>query len=299
MIHLAQLTYKAINETIEADQGASFRQWEQKVLPHIGDAYRGVDSPFRSHLGASLIGGKCARAIWYSFRWYVMPRFTGRILRLFNRGHLEEGRVLAMLLMIGCQVYQQDENGKQFRISGVFGHFGGSGDGVVVGLPDLPAGMAALLECKTHSNKSFTELTKKGVKEAKWEHFVQMQTYARKMGLPVSLYFAVNKDTDEIYLELVKTESNVGEEYESRAEGIIRSDKAPPRISNASPGYWLCKFCDAQQVCFDRAAAYVSCRSCVYGSPALDDSKTWTCSKHNKALTTNDQLAACKDYQAQ
>ena len=41
------------------------------------------------------------------------------MLRLFNRGHIEEARFIAMLLTIGMPVYQQDAEGKQFRI-----HFG-------------------------------------------------------------------------------------------------------------------------------------------------------------------------------
>ena len=47
-------------------------------------------SGFRSHLGASVIGNKCKRAIWFNFRWVKKPEFSGRQLRLFNRGHKEE-----------------------------------------------------------------------------------------------------------------------------------------------------------------------------------------------------------------
>src|SRR3546814_6034612 len=63
----ALLTMRKIDAMIEADQGASFRGWEGKVLPHIGDAYR--DDPedgHRPHLGASILGGECPRAIYYS-----------------------------------------------------------------------------------------------------------------------------------------------------------------------------------------------------------------------------------------
>lgn len=57
MIHLATKTVAAINEAIAADQGAQFRVHLGKILLHITDAYRGKDEGFRSHLGASLIGG--------------------------------------------------------------------------------------------------------------------------------------------------------------------------------------------------------------------------------------------------
>ena len=116
-VMLALKTMAAIESAIEQDQGGKFRQFLGQIIPHMADAYRGVDEGFRSHLGASLIGGECSREIWYGFRWVKKPKFSGRILRLFNRGHLEEARFIAMLLTIGCQVWQQDGHGKQYRIS--------------------------------------------------------------------------------------------------------------------------------------------------------------------------------------
>src|SRR3954464_3219259 len=110
-------TMVAINTAIERDQGAMFRVWEGKVMPHLDDAYRGEDDGFRGHLGASQLGDECGRALWYGFRWATRPHFSGQQLRLFNRGHLEEGRFIAMLLAIGMQVFQQDANGRQFRIN--------------------------------------------------------------------------------------------------------------------------------------------------------------------------------------
>ena len=50
-VQKAVKTLKAIEDAIAADQGAAYRQHLQRVLPHIGDAYRGHDDPFRTHLG--------------------------------------------------------------------------------------------------------------------------------------------------------------------------------------------------------------------------------------------------------
>ena len=52
---------------------------------------------FREHLGASLIGKSCERALWYDFRWVTRARFPGRILRLFETGQLEEARLVRNL----------------------------------------------------------------------------------------------------------------------------------------------------------------------------------------------------------
>jgi len=63
-----------------------------------------AESGFREHLGGSLIGRPCLRELWYSFRWAKERKFKGRLLRLFNRGHLEEFRFVAYLESIGFEV---------------------------------------------------------------------------------------------------------------------------------------------------------------------------------------------------
>lgn len=275
VIRLAVETLNKIETTISADQGASFRVALGKVIPHMKDAYAGANEGFRSHLGASVIGKECARHIWYGFRWAHKPSFSGRMLRLFNRGHLEEARFLAMLLAIGCQVYQQDANGNQFRISDVGGHFGGSGDGVVIGIPDLPAGVACLAEFKTHGEKSFLKLQKEGVRVAKFEHFVQMQVYMRKMNLLYALYGAVNKNTDELYMEIVVLETEVGDTFLDRGRQIIMMKSIPARIHNASPGLFACRYCDELDICHKSAPMAKNCRTCLHAEPRADG--TWWC----------------------
>ena len=136
----ANLTLKLIEDAMVADQGASFRVLLKDLMPTAEDAYRGDDPPFRGHLGASVIGRACAREVWYGFRWAKKPAFNGRMLRLFNRGHLEEPRMVALLKMIGVTVHQYDARGKQFRIGkGYKGHGGGGMDGVLYGVPEYPA----------------------------------------------------------------------------------------------------------------------------------------------------------------
>ena len=294
---LARKTIAAIDSAMEADQGASFRQHLQKVLPHIGDAYRGAEkSPFRSHLGASVIGKECGRDIWYGFRWATVPKFPARILRLFNRGHLEEGRFIALLLMIGCEVYQQDANGKQFRISDVGGHFGGSGDGVAISIPDVPAGAACLLEFKTHNANSFKKLKEQGVRAAKFEHYVQMNTYMRKMGLVYALYGAVNKNDDDIHWELITLDSAVADQFLDRGRQIILMKEAPSRISE-SPGWFACSWCDHKPVCHSGKLPARNCRTCQNAVPEEDG--IWYCrvdANCHTILSEDEQLAACDYY---
>lgn len=60
--------------------------------------------PPRGHLGASQIGNRCFRAAWYSFRWAYQEAHTGRMLRLFRRGHEEEDRIYRWMRAAGFEV---------------------------------------------------------------------------------------------------------------------------------------------------------------------------------------------------
>lgn len=314
MIQVADHTLNAIDAAIAADSGASFRGWEGKVFPHIGDAYRTDKDEVRGHMGASQLGADCSREIWYGFRWATVGAFEPRMLRLFNRGHLEEARFIALLLMIGCQVFQQDENGKQFRITFAEGHGGGSGDGIVVGVPDIPA-IPCISEFKTHSEKSFIELagkldewrkyrdgkgkfTGKGLREAKPEHYIQMNLYMHKMGYTHGIYMAVCKNTDDIYAEIVEVDHRMAEHYLQRGEALIWAEN-PPKKMNESPGFWKCRFCGHKPVCHGNATPKQSCRSCKFSRPEVGGNGKWHC--YNPVapqdLTLEEQKAGCSHYE--
>lgn len=74
----------------------------------------------RGHLGASGVGARCARQTWYAFRWFYEVKHTGRILRLFSRGHEEEPRFARWLRMAGVEV--RDYAQRLILYDGVEGH---------------------------------------------------------------------------------------------------------------------------------------------------------------------------------
>ena len=299
---LASKTMAAIDAAMIADQGAAFRSHLEKLMPLAGDAYSTKQDDWRDHLGASLIGRECSRELWYSFHWATRKRFDGRMLRLFNRGHLEEPRMIAMLLTIGCKVWQVDEQGKQFRIDGHRGHFRGSLDGVALGILEAPD-QPVLVEFKTHGEKSFLKLVAEGVMKAKWEHFIQMQIYMGKNSLQLALYMAVNKNTDDLHAELVQFDQREYDRALARSVAIIEAVEPPPKI-NPSPGFFKCKFCDHYKVCHLGTAPAVTCRSCVHAH--VDDDGRWRCSEpmadaafgDNIDLDREAQRRACPSYSA-
>lgn len=306
-IWLATKTRDAINEAIAADGGNTYRHWLGQVLPHMHDAYRSDEDGYRTHLGASVLGQACDRALAFSWLWASQgeaprgrkdepqPAAGSRMRRLWNRGHLEEGRLIALLLTIGVKIYQQDANGNQFRISDFGGHFGGSCDGVAMGVPDLPAGIPCLTEYKTHSDKSFTKLLEEGVRGAKPEHYVQMQTYMGKLGLQYALYVASNKNDDELHCEIIMYDGVTDKAYLERARETIFATQLPARIHGASPSFFQCKYmCDHKAVCFHTVQPARNCRTCAHSKPLPEG--IWVCTHTGEVLDKAKQIAGCGSY---
>jgi hypothetical protein len=290
----ATRTEQAIEAAIDSDGGSLFRKLERKWFPLIEDAYREQDGGFRSHLGASQIGRKCAREVWLGYRWAVVKQFKARMLRLVNRGHLEEARFLAMLEMIGCQ-FHHDPSGEQERISDHGGHYGSALDAVLWGCPDA-LGEWILGEFKTHNTKSFCKLAVEGVKASKPEHYDQMQSCMARRGIHKCLYIAVNKNDDDLYCELVAYDHTHASAVQARAADLITRRTAPPRISE-DPSNFDCSYCDAKQRCHfpQEAPPFKNCRTCRH-SVADIPSGTWGCELRNLMLDKNAQLAGCDQW---
>ena len=237
------------------------------------------------------------------------------MLRLFETGDLEEPRFTEELRGIGCEVHTEDQaTGKQFFVSALGGHVRGYLDAAILGLPEAPHTFH-VGEFKSHNQKSFNALKKHGVQKHKPEHFAQMQMYMHLTGMTRALYLAVNKNTDELYTERVKWNEQYSLELLDRADGVIRSNVPPERISD-SPEFYQCKWCFNRDLCFgsedtDAPALplnIISCRQCCHSTPVIEefedkitekyhpDYGRWQCEKHERALSLNDQLKACGDH---
>ena len=251
------------------------------------------NEPARPHMGCSIIGHACDRHIWYSWRWAKAPEFEGRILRLFDTGKREEDRLARDLKDIGVELHTEDaDTGKQISVSAHDGHLAGSLDGIGKGFPEAPKTWAAL-ECKTHSAKSFGDLKKKGVKEAKPQHYVQMQMYMGLMELERAMYLAQCKDTDEIYPEWVHFDESCFNVHMARAKRLIEATEPPEKLSN-DPAWYECKFCDFYELCHGQRAADMNCRTCCHASPV--EEAGWHCGLMNIRLKDADQRKGCEGH---
>lgn len=240
-----------------------------------------ADDGHRPHLGASIIGHACERSLWLTFRWARAKKFPGRMLRLFETGNLEEPRLVKNLRRIGVKVHEVAPDGKQWRVSAVGGHFGGSMDSALLGVPEAPKTWH-VGEFKTHNDKSFKDLQAKGVLKAKPMHYAQMQAYMGLTEMQRALYIAVNKNTDELYTERVEFDVVEFRKIMERAERVIRADEPPLRISK-DPSWYECKMCDFHSLCHGEEAPDVNCRTCAHSTPVVDgEDGKWTCREYGE-----------------
>ena len=271
---------------IEAEElpGAIYQAYEE----HTDDWRRG-------HLGASLVGHRCDRYLWLSFRWAAKPDHDGKLLRLFERGQREEDWVIRDLERTGLTVTSRDEYGEQIRISE--GHLSGSVDGLVEGVPGNPD-TVHVLEIKTSNRKSFDRLKERRVRSAQPRHFVQMQIYMDGLGLEHALYLAVCKDSDEIYVESVPFDQKVASKQKARAKEIIESSTPPARLDADMPPCvlvskdgtrWPCQYLG---LCHGKAMPQRHCRTCVDATPGTHGK--WSCGlPDGGTLSLDEQKSGC------
>ncbi len=263
----------------------------RKIALAIDDWVRAeFPSDFRDHLGASLIGRKCDRELWYGFRWVAKPTYRKKdpetgvdfdnepsMKRLFQRGHSEEDRLLAFVRGIGATVLERDpETGDQLRIVDVDGHFGGSLDAEAT-MPVDFGGVKVVVELKTYGQKAWDYLQKEGIAKAKPEHMTQMDVYGCKRGIAWGLYIAVNKNTDELFVLFRPLDVQNGRMMIERARRIILAVVPPERIDRDPTRYGSpCRFCDFKAICHEgKPATERNCRSCKNAQAAVDGE--WYC----------------------
>jgi len=266
---------------------------EQTELPTVTKIYQSyVDANKdwrREHLGASLIGNECERSLFYSYRWCTVPKFGGRILRLFDTGNNQEERLLTDLRNIGCEVYDRNpETGKQIAYEEFGGHFAGSLDAVVRGFEETSEWN--VVECKTINTKGFNQLKSKGVKIAKWEHYCQIQCYLSWSGLTRAFYLCVCKETDEIYGERIYYEQSIADKMIDKAYRVIFANEPSYMVSDSDKDM-RCRFCQHQDLCRGRCLPEVNCRTCAF-SDVIEDGK-WSCARFKKDIPSLSQRNGC------
>ena len=235
------------------------------IAERIYKHYEDNQEPQREHLGPSQIGRPCDREIWLNFRHAMKPKFDGRMLKLFKRGHREEPFIIGDLQAIGINV-----TNRQRKLE-IASHFKGSIDGEADGM---------LLECKTAKLKNFGKVPH--------EHIAQVQVYMHAGGYSKCLYIQVCKDDDRIYDEIIEYNRDIALKYIERGIRIINAARLPEPMVGASPTWYECKWCAYYGFCWKREPITErNCRTCAHSTPGA--AHTWTCEKGRDAF--------CEEYE--
>lgn len=210
-----------------------------------------ADSAFTVRLSSI---GKCQRELW-AIRMGIPDEKppNGRALMTFDVGSYLEGAVVDWLRSAGYKVLTQGADGEQIAVAmpkrvGV-GHI----DGLILwGRPS--DGDWRLLEIKTAKAERFQKLVEAGsYKDWDSGYYDQIQAYmgAHSPSLDDCLVLVLNKNTSEIWPEMVRFNAERYAELEEKAKLVVESETIVPKPAAANSQYCAhCKWCGRNQWCW-------------------------------------------------
>lgn len=221
----------------------------------------------RDYLGASRLGVACDRALQYEYLHVAVDpgrAFPGKILRIFEAGHVFEDLAIEWLRAAGFTLLTENDTGGQFGFSAANGRLKGHIDGVITDGPrelNLPYPM--LWECKSLSHASWKDTVKRKVAKSKPVYASQMAIYQAYMEPQVkgisespALFTAINKNTAELYFEAVPFDGQLAQQSSDRGVRVILACEAHellPRMTR-DPSHFQCQYCAWQDRCWSDAA---------------------------------------------
>lgn len=212
--------------------------------------------PARDYLGGSRLGDACQRRLQYEYLKVAKDDgadFTGRSLRIFALGHVLEDLAIDWLRKAGFDLRTRNRHGEQFGFSAAGGRLQGHADGVIVAAPN---GMAvpALWECKSANAKNWRDIARRGVVKAKPIYAAQIALYQAYLGLTEApaLFTAINKDSCEIWHELVPFDAERAQAASDKAVRILRACDAGELLPRHTedPEHFECRFCAWKERCW-------------------------------------------------
>lgn len=246
---------------IDVNSSESLRAKEvEAVLAAIDDGLRARPPSGRKYLGASAIGVECDRRVQLDYiRANDLPgapqnesKIEPKTQRVFDMGHVFEELAVKWLREAGFTLKTHSASGGQIGFSVAGGRFGGHCDGVFLAGPDCIA-YPALFEHKALNGKSWREIAKHGLKKSRPVYFVQIMLYQAYLDLTnPAVFMALNKETAEIYCELVAFDPAEAQRASDRAVRIIQSTDAGELLPKAAAeaDNFICKFCPWHSYCW-------------------------------------------------
>ncbi len=220
-----------------------------------------ADSAFTVRLSSI---GKCQRELW-AIRQGISHEKPpqGRTLMTFDIGHHLEGAVIDWLTRAGYVVETRGNDGRQLAVEMSGGVGLGHLDGIIR-WGRKSDGDVRLLEIKTAKAKKFAELVEAGSYKA-WNagYYDQIQAYmgasqTGRFDVPAlwdCLVIVVNKDTSELWAEMIRFDADHYAELEAKARLVVESEEIVPRPKEAKTQYCgFCKYCSLNLWCWSAMA---------------------------------------------
>lgn len=211
----------------------------------------------------------CDRNLWLKRRSAMSETLDGRVIRLMDFGHQMEPVFIGWLQSIGCKVAMCEAQLQNGHIDGVI---------------KLPSGEIMLLEMKTANDKRFNEIKKHGIQKATVGYYYQAQLYMEqsdvlsKVGnkLEQCLFFVMNKNTHELYTEIVERNEMYAFEFLQRIHAADDDEIPDKNVAD-----YQCNMCDFKQMCDKNALPALSCGTCAHWSAREKcDFGTEVCERH-------------------
>lgn len=231
---------------------------EERLVALIDRALRerAAAQPRRLYLGASRLGIHRERALQYEYaKAPVDPgrEFDGRMLRIFEHGHVMEAVMIGWLRHAGFDLRTENEDGEQFGFAVLDGQLQGHIDGVIVAGPEGFA-YPALWEMKCLGAKSWRELQKHRLAIAKPVYAAQVALYQAYLELYANpaLFTALNADTMELYAEWVPFDAALAQRMSDRGLKVITATQAGELLPRGvtDPTHLDCRLCAWQDRCW-------------------------------------------------
>ena len=275
------------------------------TLRKMGDALISAqEKRKRNYLGMSEIGEDCWRMLWYRFRNVMVETLTLKSILTIEDGYKQEDIMAARLRMLPFIKLEtvNPEDGEQFGVKLLGGHFRGHCDGKITGILEAPK-TPHVWENKAVNEKKFEKLNKIILSEGEnqalklWDstYYAQAIIYMNEFKL-TRHYLTVESPGGRDYTSC-RTDHNVKEaiSIKAKAENIITADRPPQRLSE-NRSFYKCGWCRMKEICFDNKVTAVTCRSCAFSEPDINDKRMsgeWKCYKKDVHFTGEGEVCGC------
>lgn len=208
--------------------------------------------PKREYIGMSELGDECLRRVYYNTMDAPRKKLKGSKVRIFETGHVFEAMAARWLRAAGFVLMSHEINGGQIRVSTADNIIKGHLDGVIISGPDIGVAYPIGWETKALGDKWWKQIVKNGLEIANPKYYGQMQLYMAYQKLDNFLFTAINKNTEELYPEIIPFYPLSAQTFSDRGVNLIHAcrEGVPPKRMCPSASFFEAKWCEFVNVCF-------------------------------------------------